>query len=273
MIPLAGIGSNFEQGATMKAFGYIRVSTGKQAKEGQSLPAQGRSCAALCENKAYSLEMAWIDGNSAKDMKWKHPGDISRPPTPGDRRRPAFRTMIHEAIRRGDINVIVVSDFDRLSRNSRDLQNLRFWLAEIGIQIESASEPITFGTPMGEVQFGMKSVLSQWFRDVVAANTKRVLADIKAQGGKYGHVPFGFRAVPNPARSNGKVRYDLVADDAQQAALREMREMQKAGLSFGHIARALNYSLRRSPQSRHDANGKMAPCMWTRQSVRVVLGR
>jgi len=114
---------------------------------------------------------------------------------------------------------------------------------------------------------------SDFFAGLIANRTREVLRDMRTRNQKYGHVPYGFRAVPNHSRSNGKARYDLVPDEAQQATIQEMAEMHRAGASLAKIARHLNYAHKPSPFCRVRYHGKLVSGLWRHGSVRAVLQR
>lgn len=239
----------------MKAFGYIRVSTDEQAHEGLSLPAQARAVEAYCAQRGLELAAEYREERSAKNM-----------------RRPILRAMLDEAERQG-VGAIVVYKLDRLNRNQEDAFEIRKRLRRSNIRIVSVTEPTEMGGAAGKIAFSVTSLFNEILRDQIADITKSTLADIKAQGGKYGHVPYGFRSVPSPARSNGKARFDLVPDESQQEILRHMASLRRTGSSLKAIARHLNVSHIKSPQAAIRAHGHMRSGLWSASTVMRILRR
>lgn len=109
-----------------------------------------------------------------------------------------------------------------------------------------------------------------FFVESIPNRTRDVLRDMRGRNLKYSHVPYGFRAVPNPLAS-GKQRYDLVPDEAQQVVIREILGMRRSGMGYATIARKLNRAGHPSPFSRVRYKGKLPSGEWRHGSVKSVL--
>ena len=85
---------------TFKVSLYIRVSTERQANEGDSLDEQEKELRRFCEFKHYAIHQVHIEpGRSAKDTK-----------------RPEYQKLMAD-IEAQRINAVVVKKLDRLSRS------------------------------------------------------------------------------------------------------------------------------------------------------------
>ena len=83
---------------------YVRVSTGRQAAEGHSLPEQERVLVEAAQAAGYAVEMVVEAGKSA--------GKVSN--------RPALRAAL-ERLDKGQAAALYALDLDRLSRSVADL--------------------------------------------------------------------------------------------------------------------------------------------------------
>lgn len=91
----------------MKAIGYARVSTDKQAEQGVSLEAQEAKIRAMATvQRADLLEVIVDGGESAKNLN-----------------RPRLRRLI-AMVDDGKIDAVIVAKLDRLTRSVKDLCGL-----------------------------------------------------------------------------------------------------------------------------------------------------
>src|SRR5262245_37036893 len=91
----------------MRAVGYIRVSTDRQAQEGVSLDAQRARLKAHCVSQEIKLvDIVTDDGYSAKSLE-----------------RPGLRAALR-MLTDGKADAIVVVKLDRLTRSVKDLGHL-----------------------------------------------------------------------------------------------------------------------------------------------------
>ena len=105
---------------------YIRVSTEDQAREGFSLPEQGKRLRAMCEYKGYEIYDVYQDaGISAKTGN----------------KRPAFDQLLQD-IKDRKCNTIVVLKLDRLTRSVYDWENILKFLEENEAYLDCANDDI-----------------------------------------------------------------------------------------------------------------------------------
>ena len=95
--------------------------------------------------------------------------------------RPAYQEMM-QAIRRREVDVLVVFRLSRLARSLRALVTLSAELEELGVDLVSLNESIDTTTPQGRLLFGIMASLAQFESDLIADNVKAGMARAKAQG-------------------------------------------------------------------------------------------
>lgn len=204
------------------AIGYTRVSAIEQAREGLSLPAQGRAIRAYA--RAHRLRLVSV----VEDPGVSAGRRVSR--------RRGGRDLL-EAIERTEgapVRVVIVTRFDRLFRSVLDaLETMAAW-DRAGVELHVIS--------MGGVAFQSSSALGRAFlataatyaqleRELVSERVRDVIRDKEARGEwRGGHPPLGFRVEGNR----------LVEDPDEQRAIRVMRELRAEGLSHWRIARRLD---------------------------------
>lgn len=87
-------------------------------------------------------------------------------------------------LRKGD--TLVVSEFSRLSRSTKDLIALVEKLNEMGVELISIKEQLDTTTATGKLMLTMLSALSQFERDILAERTAEGLKAARARGRKGG---------------------------------------------------------------------------------------
>jgi DNA invertase Pin-like site-specific DNA recombinase len=201
--------------------GYIRVSTADQAKD-------GRSSLADQERRIRGIAMS----HGADDCPiWKD-DDISGSIPLGD--RPAGKRML-AAARRGD--VIVASKLDRIFRSSRDALNQAEDLHKSGIDIiliDFGTDPV-MSSPCGKLFFTILAACAEFERQRIRERIGEGKAGKRARGGHAGgKAPFGWKVVGEGRTAT------LEVEPREQAIIEVARGMQKEGMGFNAIARALS---------------------------------
>ncbi|RYZ92298.1 MAG: recombinase family protein [Proteobacteria bacterium] len=187
-----------------KIAGYVRISTEEQAEnpEGSIRNQQDRIRDVIDfrnRNGNYGeLVHTFIDpGISAKDMK-----------------RPALQEMLR-AIRSGEVNLVIVTELSRLSRNTRDFIQIWDLMREVGCRFASLREDFDTTNAAGELVLFQLMNLAQFER---RQTSERVEANIAARSkrGLYngGSIPIGYKRV------EGKSGY-LEIDDTTAPLVRE----------------------------------------------------
>lgn len=185
---------------TDRVVGYIRVSTVEQATQGAGMDAQRASILRACEYRGLTLtEIVADDGYSGKNM-----------------RRPGLERCM-EMIRAGDVQGIVVTKLDRLSRSIKDFSDIMAASQRDGWRLIILEPDIDFSTPFGKLLANILASFAEFERDMISMRTKEGMAERKKMGVKI-----------------GKQRH---VSDAVCDAVRDMRAQ---GMTYRQIAERLS---------------------------------
>ena len=200
----------------MQAYGYIRVSTDRQAEEGVSLEAQEAKINAWClANDAEAAGMFVDAGLSGKRAD----------------NRPGLQQALAAACATG--GCLVVYSLSRLARSTRDAIDIADQLDRSGVDLVSLSEKIDTTTAAGKCFFRMMAVFAEFERDQLAERVTMGLAQKKARGEKTGgQVPYGWQVADT---ATGR----LEPNPVEQQMIAMARRWQAEGLSLRKIGAAL----------------------------------
>lgn len=180
---------------------YCRVSSDRQAKEGDSIPAQLDALHKYAKEHKYTVVGEFIDDGISG--------------TKNDREE--LQRMLSE-VRAGKIELILVTKMDRLHRSLRNFLNMQDFLFEHNCNWLAIWEPMYDSTtPQGRMVINMMMNLAQFEAENTGSRIRQVFA-YKAQKGEVlsGSVPPGYsiankHLVPNelaPAVVNAFETYD-----------------------------------------------------------------
>jgi len=154
---------------------YARVSTDEQAERDLSIPFQLERCRYHAQGKNWEVANEFVDaGESARTDK-----------------RPEFQQMITSA-RNKEFDVILVHKFDRFARNDYDFVIYEKELEDLGIVLESVSEPGDASTPAGYIGRRMMQVISSWYSKNLAVEVKKGMQRKVETGGWPKKAPLGY---------------------------------------------------------------------------------
>ena len=197
---------------------YIRVSSDKQVEKGRSLEDQDASIRRYCEMNNLRLEDAYEDrGISGNEL---HRPDLDR---------------LLEHVRSGNVELVVVSHIDRLTRNGLHLKVLLDAFHEAGVRL------VTTDDRFGGKQRGLDSrrdavtmdavvTFAQWQRDRISDATKRAQRNLKRLGKPFSRDLYGFDVHDG----------ELVPNWAEVAVLRVIHREAQEDVPHRQIARNLN---------------------------------
>ncbi len=143
--------------------GYARVST-----EEQNETRQLESFA----NYSEKIRKVFIDKVSGKNMK-----------------RPQLQAML-DYVREGD--VVVVSDFSRLARSTRDMLQIVHDLTEKGVGLISLKENVDTETPQGRFMLTVFAALAELERETILQRQREGIAIAKQEHKYKGRKPIPF---------------------------------------------------------------------------------
>lgn len=132
--------------------GYVRVSTTEQHTERQERD--------LKENAG--VERIYLEKLSGKDMN-----------------RPKLQEMI-DFVRSGD--TVVVSEFSRLARSTKDLLDIVSTLNDKGVTVVSRKENLDTSTPQGKLMLTVFAGIAEFERTIMLQRQREGIAIAKEQG-------------------------------------------------------------------------------------------
>jgi DNA invertase Pin-like site-specific DNA recombinase len=198
----------------LKAYGYCRVSTEEQAREGISLDAQEQKIRTYAQLKDLELlEIIRDEGFSGKDLQ-----------------RPGLQRLLN-LIQGTEAEALVVYKLDRLTRNTSDLLLLIEEIFKKGnTRFFSITEEIDTDSAMGKFFLTIMGAMAQMERELISERTSTALQYKKEQGQSLGKIPFGY------SRIDGQ----LAPDSAEKNIIHRIKRWRKSGLSYDKIAAMLN---------------------------------
>jgi site-specific DNA recombinase len=201
----------------VRAFVYCRVSTQEQARDDHySLANQEARCREYIKHKPWRCVKVLRDVASGKSAA-----------------REGYQELLG-AIRRREVDVVVVYRLDRLSRNVRNVYDALDLSREQGVGFVSVQESFDTTTARGRAMLGVAAVFAQLTREMIAENVRDGLRR-RAQAGKYTggpHTrPYGYEY------REGRLQ---VREEETQVVRRVFRLYSEQGWGLHRIARLLN---------------------------------
>lgn len=207
----------------MKAIGYARVSTDKQADNGVSLEAQAEKIRAMAVVQGAELAEIITDaGESAKSLD-----------------RPGMQRLL-ALVEARKVDTVIIAKLDRITRSVKDLAELLERFERRNVALVSVADSLDTHTAAGRLVLNIMMSVSQWEREAIGERTKDALRHKRSKGECVGNIPFGFQRSADGAL--------LEENPAEQAILARMHELKSRGFATRQIAAELNaqgYSTRR----------------------------
>ncbi len=198
----------------MAAYGYARVSTTRQAEEGESLDVQQRTLTGYAMMHGIKLDRTFVERGVSGSVPL------------GD--RPEGATLL-AGLRPGD--VVVTAKLDRMFRSALDALDViaKLKARTIGLHMIDLGGDVT-GNGISKLVVTILAAVAEAERERTRERVAQVKADQRERG-RYlgGKVPFGFRV-------DGAA---LVPDEAQQGAIRQAQALRAEGRTLRAIQAAL----------------------------------
>ena len=147
----------------MRAALYARVSTHDQ----QTLGMQVESMSAYINNRSWK---------AAKQVKDVGSGATYRP----------GRESLLKAVRRREVDVVVVWRLDRWGRSLPDLVVTLRELTDLGVGFISLTEALDLTTPTGRAMAGMVAVFAEFEREILRERVRAGIAQARKEGRPHG---------------------------------------------------------------------------------------
>jgi putative DNA-invertase from lambdoid prophage Rac len=199
----------------MSTYGYARVSTLRQASEGESLDVQRRQIDGYAHMLGFVVDEIVVEEGVSGSVP------VAERPKGGE---------LFARLMKGD--VVIAPKLDRLFRSALDalttVEDLR--QRGVGLHLLDLGGDIS-GNGLSKLFLTIAAAFAEAERDRIRERVGQVKADQKARG-RYlgGIVPFGFR------RGEGG---ELVAHEAEQEAIREIVALRAQGRPLRAIADAV----------------------------------
>src|SRR5580704_5261831 len=205
----------------MKAIGYVRVSTERQADRGVSLDAQAEKIRAMSVvHNAELIDIIVDGGESAKSLQ-----------------RPGMERLL-TLVDGKKVQSVIVAKLDRLTRSVKDLCELLERFERRGVALISVAESLDTGSAAGRLVLNIMTAVSQWEREAIGERTRDALSHKRSNGERVGNIQFGYRL-----GADGK---HVEPDPSEQAVLDDIRELRQNGATMRGIAAALNQRAHRT---------------------------
>jgi DNA invertase Pin-like site-specific DNA recombinase len=192
---------------TGRVWGYVRVSTAKQADLGESLDVQQRQIGGYATMIGVTIERIFVERG------------VSGTKPLGD--RPQGKALLDQ-LQPGD--TIITTKIDRMFRSALDALNMLARFKERGVSLHiTALGGDTTGNGISKLVFLILSGVAEMEREQISERVADMKAD-QRQRGRYlgGWVPYGFKAVPD---ETGKGKR-LVPIPEQQRAIKLMLRLR-----------------------------------------------
>src|SRR5580698_4569262 len=194
----------------MKAIGYVRVSTDRQAEQGVSLEAQEAKIRAMATVQGVHLLDVVVDGGeSAKSLN-----------------RPGLQRILG-LINAGTVQAVIVAKLDRLTRSVKDLCGLLELCEKRKVALVSVAESLDTGSAAGRLVITIMAAVSQWEREAIGERTRDALRHKRGNGERVGNIEFGSRLARDGQH--------LEPEPGEQAALAEIRRLRNQGATLRGI--------------------------------------
>jgi putative DNA-invertase from lambdoid prophage Rac len=197
----------------MAVYGYLRVSTLTQAKEGESLEAQRLQVVSYAMSKGLELphENIFVEAGVSGGSEFQARPEGSK---------------LFTSLEAGDM--VVFPKLDRAFRNTRNALNVLHELKARGVSVHfiDLGGDVT-GNGVGAIVFTILSAFATFERERIAARIREV-KELKRTQGKFtgGKRAFGYEVV-------GGVKVPL---PNEQEAIVEMLKMRAAGATYKKLA-------------------------------------
>ncbi len=148
---------------------YARVST----RDGDQDPeTQLYGLREYVAHRGWVIVCEYVDQASATDL----------------RGRTAWRNLL-EHVRKGGIDLVLVTKLDRAFRSAKDTYDNLAYLDSHKVGFIAATQPIDTSTSTGKLLLGVLAAVAEFEKALIVERTKEGLARAKAQGKRLGRPP------------------------------------------------------------------------------------
>lgn len=186
-------------------------------------------------------------------LGWPRPALYQDQAISGSRNdRPGYRAMM-EAAKDGLLDVLLVDDFSRLSRDHVEGAQAVRVLKFAGVRIIGVSDGTDTDRDGYKLETGLRGLMSEWYLDDLAKKTHRGLMGQALEGYSAGGLPYGYRSM-----SDGQ-GFRREIEEEQARWVRHIFERYAAGVRPRAIADELNRMGVKSPRGGTWAHSAIYP--------------
>ncbi len=148
---------------------YARVSTKDKHQDAETQLYGLREYAA---QRCWVILHEYVDQASATDL----------------RSRTAWRSLL-ERVRKGGIDLVLVTKLDRAFRSAKDTYDNLAYLDNHNVGFVASTQPIDTSTSTGKLLLGVLAAVAEFEKALIVERTKEGLARARAQGKRLGRPP------------------------------------------------------------------------------------
>ncbi len=210
----------------VKVIGYVRVSTVIQMKDGHSIQSQKEQIKKYCDDKGLILKGIYQEQVSGSVNPLK---------------RPQFLKAMND-LSNNIVSGLVLTKFDRLSRNLKDIVNLvdDYFRGKNKYKIFFVDyDHIDLSSADGELQFNVFASFAQFERRLIGNRTKKIMEYKKDKKEKLGgFIPWGYKI--ELVTEKGKVIKKLIENLEEKKLIEELKKIKEdEKKSYRYIAEIL----------------------------------
>src|ERR1700692_936792 len=195
----------------MRAIGYIRVSTDKQADHGVSLEAQEAKIRAMAVVQGAEIVELIVDGGeSAKNLN-----------------RPGMEKLL-KLVDERKVDTVLIAKLDRLTRRVKDLAELLERFQKRGVSLVSVAESLDTGSAAGRLVINIMTAVSQWEREAIGEGRRGWSWEKKWNGARVENIASRFRPGANGVH--------LEPEPQEQAILSTIQDLRARQCTLRGIA-------------------------------------
>lgn len=189
---------------TLRAVGYIRVSTAMQVQDGFSLEAQEAKIYKECDNRNLFCRGLYIDKGISGGSTNKRLG---------------LQEMM-KGLTKGDW--VIVASVSRLARDTVDLLSISKEIEKIDCHLVVIDLNLDLTTPSGKLILTLMGSQAQFERELTSERVKTVMGHLKERGMLRTKPPFGWKLNPNRAENEPM----HIRDEGEQETIKRIRALR-----------------------------------------------
>lgn len=204
---------------------YTRVSSDKQERENDSLPAQEKDCRDYCDQKGWTAVGVCSDTYTGHDSLNDRKGMLDA----------------IAMIQRGEADTFLVRRINRTGRDIVDNLLIHRDVYEAGGTFCSVEDGLIPNTPMGKLMFTVQSFQAEQDWHNIVAQTQAGIQNRVARGRILPSVPlYGYRHVDSATSEKYHNKATYAIDEETAQTVRDIYAKADAGWSVNRIATWLN---------------------------------